>query len=54
MVTLPVQLPTNMPGRAVEDSSTTWAPASHRGDTDGVPGSRLKPGTALPVVAIRE
>lgn len=34
-------------------TSTTWFPATHMGDVDQVPGSRLWPGIPLAVVGIR-
>lgn len=29
----------DVPGEGAKDGSRTWAPATHRGDTGGVPGS---------------
>lgn len=41
---LPNQLPANAPRKAAENGPKYLAPATHVGDLDGVPGSRLQPG----------
>lgn len=33
------QLPNNVPGMAVDDGPSTWAPATYMGDQDGFAGS---------------
>lgn len=39
----PNQIPTNAPGKEVEDWPITWIPPTHKGDQDGVPGYSLDP-----------
>lgn len=44
-LTIPLltQMLANAAGKAAETSSSTWAPATHMGNLDGVPGSQLWP-----------
>lgn len=39
----------NAPGKSVEDGPSMWAPATHVGDSDGVPGSWLWTDPACPL-----
>lgn len=47
-----VQLPANVPGKAVDDGSNSWALASHVGDQGGILSSWLQPGPAQVTVTI--
>lgn len=40
-VLFPNELPVNLPGKSAEEGSSTWAPANHMGEPDGVPGISL-------------
>lgn len=40
---LPIQFPTNVPGKAAGDGLSSLAPVTHGGDTDGIPGSSPAP-----------
>lgn len=51
-VLLLTQLPAHVPGKEAEDGASTWAPAPHLGDQEGVPSSWLQPGTKPAVVSI--
>lgn len=44
----------NASGKAVEDGPRTWALAALMRDADRIPGSRLRPGPLLAIVAIWE
>lgn len=46
---LPIKLSANALGKAAGDGLKTWAPVTHEGDSDRVPGSWLWPGPALAV-----
>lgn len=46
----PIYIPAIVPGKAEEDSSSTWIPSTHVGDQYGVPGSWLWLSSALAVV----
>lgn len=37
----PIQLPTQVPGKEVEDGPTLWAPTAHVGDQGQSPGLSL-------------
>lgn len=47
-----IQLPANAPGNAAGCGLCAWAPATHRGNLDAVPGSCLPTGPDLFVEAI--
>lgn len=47
-----IQFPTNMPKKAAKDALSTWSPATHMGDLDGVLPSWLQPGLDLAIAAI--
>lgn len=47
---LPMRLPANVPGRAVDESPNTWILATHTGNPGGVLGSWLQPGPVTVVV----
>lgn len=38
-----IQVPTYVLGKTAEDGLSTWTPATHMEDVDGVPGSWLQP-----------
>lgn len=49
---LPIQIPTNTPGKAAEDGPITWTSVTPVEDLDGTPGSWLQHGTLLTIVTI--
>lgn len=48
----PIQLPATASERITEDGPSMHVPATHIGDSDGAPGSRLQPAPALVIAAI--
>lgn len=41
-----IQFPVNVPGKTVNDSSSTWTPATYKEDLDRVPEFQAYPSTA--------
>lgn len=46
------QLLADVTGKAAEDATCTWAPATYMAESAGTPGSRFQPGPALASAAI--
>lgn len=45
-----LQLPAKAPWMAADEGSSTWVPATHEGDWDGVPDSQCHAGPGLTTV----
>lgn len=47
-----VWIPVNVSYQAVSDDTSSWAPATHVGDLDGILAFQLQPGPALTVMGV--
>lgn len=49
-----IQLPVDLPARAAAEDSQTWTLTTQVAEQSGIPGTRIWPGSAMPVQPYEE